>query len=248
MSHFRIAAAQVASVFGDIDKNISTHLAAIRAAARYGINVLVFPELSLTGYEPELAENLAIEANDRRLIPLITLARELQIEIVAGAPLRFGAAKPGLGAVLISSHQITRTYCKMHLGGNEPDFFTPGDIPLSFSVNEQKIGIAICADASQTTHPKAYAASGATIYAAGVFLTSEWYETDAPRLASYAGQYRMLVVMANHAESVGTRNSTGKSAIWDPDGTLLAQAASVENALVIASYEHSQWSGEVVRI
>ena len=62
MSHFRIAAAQVASVCGDVVQNIAIHAAAIEAAAKQDVSVLIFPELSLTGYEPDLAAALAITA------------------------------------------------------------------------------------------------------------------------------------------------------------------------------------------
>jgi predicted amidohydrolase len=58
----------------------------------------------------------------------------------------------------------------------------------------------------------------------------------------------MLVLMANHADSVGTYRSVGKSAVWAPDGLLLAQADGVENALVIATHDGAQWHGGVVRI
>ena len=60
MSDFKIAAAQVASVPGDIDRNIATHAAATAAAAQHGVSVLVFPELSLIGYEPSLAADPAL--------------------------------------------------------------------------------------------------------------------------------------------------------------------------------------------
>lgn len=98
MTAFKIAAAQVPSVRGDVDGNIATHAAAMAAAAKYEVAVLVFPELSLTGYEPDLAAELAITAGDSRLAPLLALAREHQIEAVVGAPLHYGTAKPALGA------------------------------------------------------------------------------------------------------------------------------------------------------
>ena len=248
MSDFKIAAAQVASVRGDIDGNIAIHAGAVAAAARHGISVLVFPELSLTGYEPDLAAELAITASDSRLVPLLTLARQHQIEVVVGAPLHNGTMKPGLGAILFTANGIARTYSKMHLGTSERPFFTPGAVPLAFTSHGLTIGLAICADASQPSHPQAYADAGSTIYAAGVFLNAEWYATDTPRLAGYASRCRMLVVMANHAASVGTYRSVGKSAVWAPDGTLLAQADGAESSLVIATSSRGMWRGEVVKV
>jgi predicted amidohydrolase len=103
MADFKIAAAQVPSTRGDIATNIVTHAATIAAAAKHGVRVLVFPELSLTGYEPDLAAELAITGMEKRLAPLSALARQHQIEVVLGAPLRADAAKPYLGAILLTA-------------------------------------------------------------------------------------------------------------------------------------------------
>src|SRR4051812_8448219 len=107
MSEFKIAAAQVASIRGDIAGNIRTHAAAIMSAAEHGISVLVFPELSLIGYELDLATELAIPATDERLAPLGALARQHRMAVVVGASLRNAGSKPGLGAILFAADGST---------------------------------------------------------------------------------------------------------------------------------------------
>ena len=248
MPAFKIAAAQVASVRGDIERNVATHASALAAAARQGVSVLVFPELSLTGYERDLAAALAIAPDDSRLAPLAGLAQEHWITAIVGAPLRSGQDKPALGAILISPAEPNRTYRKMHLGSGEQPFFSSGDAPLTLATGGHRIGLAICADSSEPAHPQAYAEQGADIYAAGVCLNAQWYPSDAPRLAGYAAHHRLLVVMANHGASAGTYTSVGKSAVWAPDGVLLTQAAQTENALLIATYEEATWRGELIRL
>lgn len=248
MPAFQIAAAQVPSIRGDVAANVRTHAAAIAAAAVREIAVLVFPELSLTGYEPDLAVEFALAPTDERLTPLGQLAGEHRMTVIVGTPLRNGNAKPYLGAILFGPDGHTQTYAKMHLGGNEPTYFAPGNEPQMFAAERETIGVAICADASRLSHPQTYAEGGGTIYAAGVFLTAEWYATDAPRLAGYAGRFQMLVVMANHAASVGTLASVGKSAVWSPTGELLAEAVDVENCLVVAQRTPTGWCGEVLRL
>ncbi|MGH7137747.1 MAG: carbon-nitrogen hydrolase family protein [Pirellulales bacterium] len=248
LTDFRIAAAQVPSVCGDIDANIATHAGAMAIAANQQVSVLVFPELSLVGYQPGLAAELALTPTDGRLAALAAAARQYQMDIVVGAPLRNAGTKPSLGAILFGADGSTRSYAKMHLGGSEPTYFAPGSAPLSFATRGQTVGIAICADASSPSHPKAYADDGATVYAVGVFLNAEWYVTDSPRLPGYAARHGMLVVMANHAASVGTDASVGKSALWAPGGALLAQAAGTEGCLVIATRTREAWAGEVIRL
>jgi predicted amidohydrolase len=168
--------------------------------------------------------------------------------VIVGAALRNAGMKPHLGAILFAADGSTGAYAKRRLGGSEPAYFAPGDAPLAFTAHGQTIGLAICADSSQPSHAQAYAEGGATVYASSVFLNAQWYAADAPRLAEYASRFQMLVVMANHAASVGAYVSVGKSAAWAPGGALLAEAAGIESSLVIATRTANGWRGEVVAI
>ncbi|WP_413698693.1 nitrilase-related carbon-nitrogen hydrolase [Psychromonas sp. KJ10-10] len=67
----KIAVAQIISKRGEVDENIRIHLQAIKCASRLNVSYLVFPELSLTGYEPNLGSQLAFSKDDERLAVLI---------------------------------------------------------------------------------------------------------------------------------------------------------------------------------
>lgn len=246
MGEFKVAAAQVPSVRGEVARNVQTHTTAIAAAAEQGVSVLIFPELSLTGYEPELAATHALAPSDPRLTPLSELAHQHRMHVAVGAPLVAGSPKPFLGAILFGPDGSRRTYAKMHLGGIEPNYFVAGLEPLVFESGAEMVGLSICADSSAPSHPQTCAALGSSVYAAGVFLNAEWYATDSPRLAAYAPRHRMLVVMANHAASIGTLTSVGRSAIWGLDGELLAQATGTEDTLVVATRGPDSWRASVV--
>jgi predicted amidohydrolase len=248
MSSFKIAAAQVASIRGDLIGNIRTHVDAITAAASHEVSVLVFPELSLMGYEIELAEDLQLNSDDPRLAPIGQLAQRNRMQIVTGASIMSGQSKPYLGAFVFGVDGSIRTYAKMHLGGGEPSCFAPGDKLMSIASHGQSIGLSICADSSKPTHPAAYASNGAAVYAASVFLNAEWYATDCPRFARYAVDFGMLVLMANHAASIGTLASVGNSAAWAPDGSLIACATGTDSALVVVTRTARTWIGEVVAL
>jgi predicted amidohydrolase len=245
MDSFKIAAAQVPSIRGAIDHNMEIHATAIAAAAGNQVNVLIFPELSLIGYEPEMAAGLAILPSDPRLCGLQEMAQRYKMYVGVGAPLVNSAAKPALGTIIFCPDGSRQTYEKMHLGGSEPEHFAAGKSHHIFAAGRQMIGVSICADSSEPSHPRHCASAGATIYAASVFLNAEWYASDAPRLSAFAPRHQMLVLMANQAASNGTLASAGKSAAWAPDGALLAQAPGPEPALVIASHGTGSWSAEV---
>lgn len=243
MSSFTIAAAQIAAVRGDVDRNLENHVRAIGAAAQQGVQVLVFPELSLTGYEPTLAAALAFVPGDTRLTPLVRLAREHRMTLVVGAPLA-ATSQPQLGAIAISDAGELSTYAKTHLYPGEEVFFSPGQTPLVLRRAPHAIGISICADLGHASHPAGYATLGATIYAAGVCLTPKGYAADAACMSRYARDHDMLTVLANYYGPTGEYQTAGRSAIWSPGGQLLAEAAPTGDALVIARCIADRWSGE----
>lgn len=241
---FRIAAAQISVRSGDVEFNRQQHLDAIARAASLKVSILIFPELSLTGYEPELAASLAMSPAEERLNPLAAAAMATGMAIVAGAPVVRECTRPWLAALVFSPDGTRQVYAKQHLGGTEPDWFTPGDRSQMLPIHDEQIGLAICADSSRPSHPEGYARAGATVYATGVFLTAEWYRTDVPRLEAAAKTWGLLVVMANQGESRGTLQSVGQSTIWGPDGEVLARACGTQPCLVVATREPQAGTAE----
>lgn len=263
MPTLRIAAAQVPSVRGDLAANLATHRAAIRAAAVHGVDFLAFAELSLVGYEPDLAATHALAPDDARLDELTALAVAHRMHVMAGAPLwlapagagsaaggwaRMPVGKPALGAVVFGPDGARTPYAKMHLGGVEARHFAPGATPVALAVGDQTLGLSICADSSVPAHPATYAAAGAGVYVASMFLDAEWDATDRPRLARYAAAHDFLVLLANHGASRGTYRSVGRSAVWEPGGALLAEAPGTDAAVVIATRDAERWTAAVIAL
>lgn len=238
-----IAAAQTRAMCGDLVGNVATHVRTAQAAAGHGVSFLVFPELSLTGYDPAQVGALALDLIDERLRPLADIARRTTMTMVVGVPLRRRGGLPYLGAIIVGADGRLRTYAKQHLGEGERAFFTPGDSHGLVRVADTTIGLAICADTAMPGHPAACAAAGASVYAAGVFLNDAWFRTDTPRFPRHAAEHRLLVLMANHAASSGPLQSVGRSAAWGPDGTMLAQADGTDPCLIVASRTAGAWLG-----
>ena len=84
----KISVAQIESFRGNIQRNIDHHLTFIQKAVNEGVELIVFPELSLTGYEPELAETLATSIHDSRFDEIQRKSDLHKISIGAGMPIR----------------------------------------------------------------------------------------------------------------------------------------------------------------
>jgi predicted amidohydrolase len=243
------AAAQAISIAGDVRANVLGHQRFMQAAAEQDVQLLVFPELSLTGYERELAAELAILPGDAILQPLRDLAQALRLTTVVGMPIRLSAGAPVMiGALVLGADGSLGVYSKQHLHPGEEVAFAPGHGGSLLDMGTDRVAWAICADFSHASHAAAAAERGATVYAAGVLITDGGYVPDTALLQGYARQHAMTVLMANHGGATGGWESAGRSAIWGPDGSLIAAAPGVGEQLVIARRRDNGWAGQVVSL
>ncbi|MCF5544164.1 carbon-nitrogen hydrolase family protein [Pseudomonas salomonii] len=249
MTALTLAAAQTTSIAGDVPTNLQQHLAFMQAAAEQGVQLLVFPELSLTGYEPALAAQLAITPEDVLLAPLREMAQELRMTAVVGMPIRL-SPETGVfvAALVLGADGSLAVYTKQHLHPGEEVAFVAGQGGAALEWADDRIALAVCADFSHASHPRLAAESGATVYAAGVLISEGGYATDSALLQGYAAEHRMLVLMANHGGPSGDYTCAGRSAIWAADGRLLAGAPGIGEALVIGRRDGQHWTGQVVAL
>jgi predicted amidohydrolase len=249
MTAFTLAAAQSISIAGDVPANIDRHLAFMRAAAEQGVQLLVFPELSLTGYEPSLAAGLAIAPEDRLLVHLREMAQALRMTTVVGMPIRLAPdAGVLIAALVLGADGSLAVYTKQHLHEGEEVAFVPGQGGAALEFGDHRIALAVCADFSHASHPRAAAQSGATVYAAGVLISEGGYATDSALLQGYAAEHGLLVLMANHGGPSGGWACAGRSAIWTADGGLLAAVPGVGEALLIAGRDGEGWASQVIAL
>jgi predicted amidohydrolase len=118
-----IALAQPPCVPLDVAVNAVTHAAAVRSARA---RVVVFPELSLTGYELDAP---AVPVDDPRLMPIVEACAEAASLALAGAPVQDDDARTYIAMLAVDGSGVTVAYRKMWLGGAEPGRFSPGDRP-----------------------------------------------------------------------------------------------------------------------
>ncbi|MDR7305293.1 carbon-nitrogen hydrolase family protein [Rhodoferax saidenbachensis] len=231
-----IAAAQSTSVPLDVAANVQEHLRFVEAAADHGVQWLVFPELSLTGYELAAMPSLVLHAEHALLAPLREAARRTGMAITVGAPVDSGNALPAIGAITLRPDGQHSVYRKFHLHDGEKQFAAPGLEAVHLqNVGAASIASAICADTNFPSHAAGAAQAGANVYVAGILTSENGYAAEAPLWASYARDHRMVVLIANHGGPSGGYVSAGKSGIWDAEGTLITQAPGTEDWLLVAN-------------
>lgn len=215
----RIAAVQCVSRPGDIAGTVADHVRQIGGAADLGADVVLFPELSLTGYEPDLIDlhGIRISPDDALLKPLSLVCQQRRVHALVGAPTASGSL-PQIGVLHVDPRgAIRQIYAKQHLAVGEIGIFSAGTSPGRLTVNDWKLALAVCSDAASSSHAAAAAESGADAYLVGaLFVIGREAAIDAQMRA--VASNGMWVVLAQYSGGTGGGPACGLSGAWQPDG------------------------------
>ncbi len=226
-----IAVAQPVCVPNDVAFNAQTHAATIHQA---GARVVVFPELSLTGYELDAS---AIAVSDPRLGPIIEASAATGSVALVGAPVQGEGGRSHIAMLAIDGQGARVAYRKSWLGGAEATVFSPGSGPAVLDVDGWRLGLAICRDTGVPQHASDTAALGIDAYVAGVLEIAEDAAVLGERARRVAADHHVWVALASFAGSTGggyTR-AAGHSGIWTSAGAVVSQAGPETGAIARAT-------------
>jgi predicted amidohydrolase len=215
-----VAVAQPPCVSHDVRANATAHDEAIRAADAH---VVVFPELSLTGYELD-AEPVALD--DPLLAPIAGACSETGSLALVGAPVEAEGGSVHIAIVGMDHAGATVRYSKIWLHGTEAERFSPGASPAVIEVRGWRLGLAICRDTGVEQHAADTAALGIDAYVAGVAETADRADVQDERARRTAVTHGVWVAVASFAGPTGGGfdDTAGRSAIWTPEGEPIARA------------------------
>ena len=230
----------------NVQENLDDHYRLIKIAADHRVDLIVFPEMSLTGYLREGADKLAFKIDDPRLDGLRNLSNETCMIIVAGAPIRF-ENNIFIGSFIIHPDSKVSIYTKQYLHPDEVEYFRSSfNYNPIVELNGEKISFAICADIDNPLHPKAAAAKGVTVYIASIFFSLDSMENCHITLSNYARSFSINILMANFTGHLCGINAGGRSAFWSWDGKLIAKLSATKNELLVVSKSDDIWKGNIV--
>lgn len=244
----RLRVVQNAPVLGDLDANLAAHRAALADAADDGMDVVVFPELSLTGYAlADLADPAALDPGHPRWEDVLALSTEVDavvgfVERGADGWLRNAAAYLSDGRAL---HVHRKTYLPTYGPFDEGRHFVPGDRLETFDAPWGRGALIVCEEA---WHPAVVHAAAAT--GAGLLLAisnapgrgprdAGWESQRAWReiLSAYARLYAVWIGLANRVGWEEGFIFGGGSAIWGPDGRTVAAAGFLDPEVLDAAVD-----------
>lgn len=241
----RIVMGQLNLLVGDIDGNADKLIrAANRARDEIGGDLIVFPELALTGYPPE---DLLLRADllERAEKGLAAIAGAVHgVDVIIGHPHRRGDRLYNAASV-VHNGKIIATYLKQLLPNygvfDEKRYFAPGNNPCVIDIHGVPVGVTICEDVWQAGPVEQSANAGAGVL---VNLNGSPYHVNKieERIENVAQRARASSVPIIYVNLVGGQDELvfdGESFVVDATGALTQRAAPFEEQLLAVDIDTS---------
>ncbi|MGW2863093.1 carbon-nitrogen hydrolase family protein [Streptomyces sp. NPDC001205] len=234
----RIAAAQAQAVPGEVEANTATVARMVRGAGDGGARVVVFPEKFLSGYEPELIradpERCAVAPDDPRLAPVAEACAASGVTAVVGAAVR-DEAELYVSALIVDGTGVVGRYDKQTLFQHERPIYRQGCAGATLEVDGWRLGLGVCYDSGFPEHARAAALDGCHAYVVGaLFGEGNGHHESRIWFPARAFDNTVYAVLANHVGTTGGWRACGGSAVWGPDGRVVAEGSPTEEELVFA--------------
>lgn len=232
----KICVAQIQSIKGAVEANIEHHLEFVKRAIQLEAKAIFFPELSITNYEPTIANELAVNWKDERLDSFQQQADFGNITIGIGMPT---ISKIGTHISMIAFQpNMNRTvYSKQYLHEDELPHFVCGTDQLFLNIEETRIAVGICYESLQREHFVEAHLGGMDIYIASVAKPTGRIEKAHHYFPNTANEFKTPILMANCIGSCDNFLSVGQSAVWDNAGQRLAKMDDQSEGLIIYDLE-----------
>lgn len=245
----RIGLAQIDCRLGDIEHNLGHMRTFVRRAREQTVDLLVFPELAVTGYcLGELSEESSLAPDDERLQPLLDESGPMA--------LAFGLHEDGglrtyNSAAYFESGRLVHVHHKLYLptygAFEERKHFSPGQAVRAFQAGCCRMSMMVCNDAWQPVVPFLAAQDGAEVllvptnsaesrFPGDIDTVTYWY--DITRF--YARMFQSFVVFVNRVGNDNGFEFWGRSHIVDPFGDIVVEAPAYREDLIAADIDVSQ--------
>ena len=249
-----LALAQINTCLGDVQTNLEKHLELIKEARQQQADLLVFPELSLTGYVlQDLASAVAHrpEPEDPVFAPLLKASQDL--DLMVGFVDEDSRHRFYIASAYLSEGKTLHVHHKVYLPTyglfDEGRFFAWGDSVRAFDTRYGRLGMLICEDFWHASPPYLLWLDGAELL---LFASASPGRglNDQPQLESarwvehinraYASLFTTFVAHANRVGYEDGLHFWGGSTVFDPNGELLAKGPYQQESLTFSEIDLNQ--------
>jgi predicted amidohydrolase len=254
MTTLTLGLAQIKTKLGDVQANLEKHLAYADQAAARGVQLLCFPELSLTGYVlQDLVPTVAHRPSPDDPLFAELLAASRKLDLMVGFVDEDTRHRFFIAAAYLSKGQVLHVHHKVYLPTygmfDEGRFFAWGDAIRAFDTQWGRAGMLICEDFWHASPPYLLWLDGADILLMQSASPGRGLD-DGEQLGSarwvehvnqaYASLFTNFVAHTNRAGFEDGLNFWGGSTVFDPDGDLVAHGPYFDEALTVTTIDLNQ--------
>lgn len=237
MTDMRVALLQFAPVTGCLDVNLTRLLEGIDRAAKRGAQLMIAPEMCLTGWslpDPSVRAALTDEVETVAIPQLVSAAERSGITVVVGGPYQGDATVASNCALGIASHGQVAVHRKVHLFGVERDWWAEGNrADTVLDVGGVCVGLLICYDAEFPELPRLVRLAGATMLAVPTTNMTPYERDQDLVFPTRALENECVVAVCNRVGSERGWTYFGRSLVADARGQIVGQAGWGEEILVL---------------
>ncbi len=238
----RVALAQINPTVGDLQGNAALITKYTEQASKAGADVIVFPEMVLTGYPVEdLAMRASFRSASKKALTQLVTSLDPSIVSVVGYLDESASGAPQNKVAIICSSKVVATYTKRHLPNygvfDEFRNFVPGDSTLVVRVKGVDIGIAICEDIWHSLADLAARKPGLVLVPNG-----SPYERnkDDVRLALVQKRAKEIGAPLAYVNMTGGQDDLvfdGDTIVVDAKGAVISRAAQFQGQLLVVDID-----------
>ena len=244
-----VALAQIDPALGDRRRNLERHREWVTRAADAGATLLVFPELSLTGYFlKDLVPESAIQLDSKEMRDLAALSAGL--DVVLGTVIESPDHRYFNASLYFSQGELVHVHRKVYLPTygmfDEQRYFAPGDRFRSFATPFGRAGILVCEDIWHLSSAYILSLEGVDMIICpssspgrGVTTDERLGTAESYRLVcrTYAQFLTTFFLYCNRVGFEDGANFWGGSMVIGPNGDIIAQHEDADEALVLATID-----------
>lgn len=248
MEKIKCAIAQISPTLGNINKNLDKHILYVEKAKEQGATVVVFPELSLTGYNlQDLAYDVALKIDSKPITKMMELS--MGIDIIFSFVEEDERHSFFISSAYCSKGQLLHIHRKVYLPTyglfDEARYFDSGKRIQAFNAKGVRVGMMVCEDAWHPSTAYILSTDGAHVLyviaaspgrgaSAGEIQSDQWWQTT---IQSYAQLHGLYVVYVNRVGFEDGLAFSGGSSIYDSDGQQVLKAPYLEEGIFVADID-----------
>jgi len=242
----KICLAQIKPFKGDINQNIGLHYLWIEEAVNENCDLIVFPELSLTGYEPKLAEGLALNRNDNIFDEFQKICDQKDISIAIGAPIKslYGVY---ISMIFFIPNQIHKIYSKQKLHPDEKRYFISGKDQFLLTIQNKKLMPVICYESLDEEYIKAAKNLNSAGYLVSVAKSHSGIQKAVNHFSKVSKRYSLPIFMVNSIGYCDNFISAGNSAFWNIKGEMVECLNSNTEGILIVNTKTNLVSKKIIK-